>query len=116
MARSEDRRVARARAALIHAFDSLVLSRRRRKIRVADIVAEANVGRSTFYEHYKSADDIHMAALSGPFGTLADAAAGLGDEAGLTGLLSHFWEYRQRARESFSERTGEKASRMLADL
>ena len=111
-----DRRVTRTRTALIEAFNHLVLSRRRRKIRVADIVAEANVGRSTFYEHYKSADDIHMAALSRPFGILADAAAGIGDEAKLASLLTDFWDYRQRARESFFDRTGEKASRMLADL
>ena len=116
MARSEDRRVTRTRAALIHAFDQLVLGRRKRRIRVVDIVEEANVGRSTFYEHYGSADEIHMAALARPFATLADAAAGLGDEARLAGLLAHFWDYRQQARGSLFDRTGEKAARMLADL
>ena len=116
MARSEDRRVTRTRTALIHAFDQLVLSRRKRRIRVADTVAEANVGRSTFYEHYGSADEIHMAALARPFAILADAAAGKGDEERLTGLLAHFWDYRQLARDSLFDRTGEKAARMLADL
>ena len=116
MREREDRRVTRTRAALIQAFDQLVLSRRKRKIRVADIVAEANVGRSTFYEHYGSADDIHMAALARPFVILADAAAGQGDAAQLTGLLGHFWDYRQQARDSLFDRTGEKAARMLTDL
>ena len=116
MAHSEDRRVSRTRAALIHAFDHLVLSRRPKKIRVADIVAEANVGRSTFYEHYRSADDIHMAALARPFAALADAAAGAGDETSLAALLAHFWEYRQRARDSLFDRTGEKAARLLAEM
>lgn len=116
MAAEEDRRVTRTRAALIGAFDHLLLSARRKKIRVADIVARANVGRSTFYEHYRSADDIHMAALARPFATLADAAAGKGDEAALAGLLAHFWENRQRARETFMDRTGEQAARLLAAM
>jgi AcrR family transcriptional regulator len=116
MAAGEDRRVKRTRAALIGAFDHLVLSGRRKPIRVADIVAEANVGRSTFYEHYKGADDIHMAALARPFATLADAAAGAGDEARLAALLAHFWENRQRARQSFMGRIGDKTSRLLAAM
>ncbi|MEA3043471.1 MAG: hypothetical protein QOH47_1309 [Sphingomonadales bacterium] len=116
MASGEDSRVRRTRAALIGAFDHLILSRRRRPIRVADIVAQANVGRSTFYEHYGSADEIHMAALARPFAILADAAAGIGDEAKLTGLLVHFWENRQRARESFIGRMHDKVTRLLAAM
>ena len=116
MAAGEDRRVRRTRAALIGAFDRLILSRRPKKIRVSDIVAQAKVGRSTFYEHYKGADDIHMAALARPFAILADAAAGAGDEARLAALLAHFWENRQRARESFMGRTGTKVSRLLAAM
>lgn len=116
MATGEDSRVRRTRAALIGAFDHLILSRRRRPIRVADIVAQANVGRSTFYEHYGSADEIHRAALARPFGILADAAAGVGDEARLTGLLAHFWGNRQRARESFIGRMHDKVTRLLAAM
>ena len=111
----QDRRVVRTRAALIEAFNHLVLSRRQRQIRVSDIVAKANVGRSTFYEHYRSAEDIHMDALARPFGLLADAAAGQGDVEKLAHLLAHFWDNRQRARESITGRSGERAGRMLAD-
>lgn len=116
MATGEDRRVKRTRAALLGAFDHLILGRRPRKIRVADIVAAARVGRSTFYEHYKGADDIHMAALARPFAILADAAAGAGDEARLAALLAHFWENRQRARESFMGPVAGKVSRLLAAM
>ena len=116
MATGEDRRVARTRAALIAAFDHLVLSRRPRRIRVADIVAKARVGRSTFYDHYRGADDIHMAALARPFAILADAAAGAGDEARLAALVAHFWENRQRARESFMGPMSGKVSRLLAAM
>jgi AcrR family transcriptional regulator len=116
MEAGEDRRVTRTRAALIAAFDHLILSRRRKPIRVADIVEQANVGRSTFYEHYRGAEDIHMAALARPFATLADAAAGAGDEAKLTGLLAHFWENRQRARLSFMGPVQNKVTRLLAAM
>jgi AcrR family transcriptional regulator len=115
MAASMDRRAARTRTALIEAFNHLILSHRK-NIRVADIVARANVGRSTFYEHYKSADDIHLQAMSRPFAILADAAAGIGDEARLTALLVHFWENRQLARTSFMGRMHDKVTRLLAGM
>lgn len=111
-----DRRVTRTRTALIDAFNHLVLERRHRKIRVADIVEKANVGRSTFYEHYRGAEDIHMEALARPFAILADAAAGAGEAERLGHLLGHFWENRQRARDSLAGRSGERAAKMLADL
>jgi AcrR family transcriptional regulator len=113
---AEDRRVARTRTALIEAFNHLVLSRRKKQIRVADIVARANVGRSTFYEHYRSADQLHLEALARPLAMLADAAVGQGDEARLANLLDHFWENRGRARDSLTGRQGERVSRMLADM
>jgi len=116
MAAGQDRRVRRTRSALLEAFNHLLLNRRRGRIRVSDIVERANVGRSTFYEHYGSADDIHMEALSRPFAILADAAAGEGDPERLKNLLDHFWENRQRARATLSGRTGEKAVRLLTGL
>jgi len=116
MATRQDRRVRRTRSSLIEAFNYLLLNRRRDRIRVSDIVDRANVGRSTFYQHYSSADDIHMEALSRPFAILADAAVGEGDAERLRYLLEHFWENRQRARATFAGRTGEKAVRLLADM
>ena len=115
MAASVDRRAMRTRAALIDAFNHLALSHRK-NIRVADITALANVGRSTFYEHYKSAEDIHLQAMQRPFALLADAAAGLGDEARMIGQLDHFWENRQLARASFMGRMHDKVTRLLASM
>jgi len=112
---SMDRRAVRTRTALIEAFNHLALSHRK-NIRVADIVALANVGRSTFYEHYRSADDIHLQAMTRPFAFLADAAAGIGDEPRLTSLLRHFWENRQLARSSFTGRMHGKVTRLLAGM
>ncbi len=116
MGQGEDRRVTRTRTALIGAFNHLVLERRQRQIRVRDIVAEANVGRSTFYDHYSGTEDIHLEALARPFALLADALTGRADAEALARLLDHFWQNRQRARETLSGRTGERAARLLADL
>jgi AcrR family transcriptional regulator len=110
-----DRRAMRTRTALIGAFNHLALNHRK-NIRVADIVALANVGRSTFYEHFRSADDIHLHAMQRPFALLADAAAGMGDEARLTGQLEHFWENRQLARTSVMGRMHDKVNRLLAAM
>lgn len=112
----EDRRVKRTRRALVAAFNHLVLNRRERHIRVADVVAQAEVGRSTFYEHYGSIERLHLAALKRPFEAVADAAAGKGDEAALTFILEHFWEQRHRARSTLTGAAGEKAQRLLVEM
>lgn len=111
-----DPRKTRTRRALLDAFNRLVLVHRRRKIRVSDIIEEAGVGRSTFYEHFGNADAVRREALSAPFAPLADAAVGKGDEKPLCWLLEHFWENRQRARTYFSGRSGEDAQRLLAQM
>ena len=110
-----DRRSARTRAALIGEFNHLALNHNK-NIRVADIVALANVGRSTFYEHYKSAEDIHLQAMQRPFALLADAAAGMGNVARMTAQLDHFWENRHLARTSLMGRMHDKSSRLLASM
>jgi len=111
----QDRRVTRTRAALIGAFNHLILARRRRGIKVAEIVAAANVGRSTFYDHYSSADAILLDAIRHPFGILADALTGKANTLQLTALLEHFWENRQIARETLA-RLDARVGRVLADM
>jgi AcrR family transcriptional regulator len=107
--------VRRTRAALVAAFNELALGHRKR-ISVADIVARADVGRSTFYAHYRGADDIRLEAMSRPLAGLADAAAGIGDEARMAGLIAHFWENRALARDTFAGRMQGKVTRLLADM
>ena len=109
-------RAKRTRGAILEAFNTLVLQRRQRRIGVRDVVTEAGIGRSTFYEHFPSAEAVHLAALARPFGLLADAAAGKGDPQETAWLLGHFWENRGRAHETLSGRTGEQSARLLAGL
>src|SRR5882672_6768155 len=53
-----DRRIPRTRAMLQHALNSLILKKRYEAITIQDICDAANVGRSTFYAHYTSKDDL----------------------------------------------------------
>lgn len=109
------RRASGTKAAIVDAFSRLLL-RRQRRIRVADVVAEAGIGRSTFYDHFSGAEQVHLAALSRPFSVLADAAAGRGDQVETARLLRHFWENRGRARDTLMGRMGEQAHRLLAGM
>jgi len=53
-----DRRISRTKTALQHAFISLILKKDYEAITIQDICDAANVGRSTFYAHYTSKDDL----------------------------------------------------------
>src|SRR5882762_8991373 len=58
-----DRRIPRTRAMLQHALNSLILKKDYEAITIKDICDSANVGRSTFYAHYTSKDDLMRSGL-----------------------------------------------------
>jgi AcrR family transcriptional regulator len=58
-----DRRVARTRGMLHQALLSLILEKGYEAISVEDICERANVGRSTFYAHFASKDDLKRSGL-----------------------------------------------------
>jgi AcrR family transcriptional regulator len=58
-----DRRIPRTRAMLQHALTSLILKKGYEAITIQDVCDEANVGRSTFYAHYTSKDDLKRSGL-----------------------------------------------------
>src|SRR3982751_1547576 len=61
-----DRRTQRTRQALMMAFVGEVLTRGYEDVSVEDIVKRANIGRSTFYMHYKSKEDLLRESISRP--------------------------------------------------
>jgi AcrR family transcriptional regulator len=64
MAKSSiDRRVARTRAMLQQAHISLIQEKGYEATTIEDICDKANVGRSTFYAHYTSKDDLRRSGL-----------------------------------------------------
>jgi AcrR family transcriptional regulator len=58
-----DRRVQRTRQLLQDALVALILEKGYQKITIQDIIDRANVGRSTFYSHYRDKDDLLLSGF-----------------------------------------------------
>lgn len=101
----EDKRVVRTREALSQAFLDLVAERDYEAITVADVIARADVGRSTFYQHYSSRDDLLAAVMEGGFAALADTVGDGPHVVHLEDWLGIFWENRRAGRVLLSGQT-----------
>lgn len=102
-----DRRVLRTRRALRDAFLSLMEERGWDAVNVQDICERADVGRSTFYLHFQSKDEL----LAGGFADLAallrsQAAGSKGPLAFLPGLIDHVGEQKKLFRSLIGHRGG----------
>ena len=56
--RKMDRRKIKTKKAITEAFNTLITKKRYEKISIQNIIDEADVGRSTFYEHFGTKDDL----------------------------------------------------------
>lgn len=64
MAEPADRRVRRTRDLLHRALIELMIERGYDRVSVSDIIARADVGRSTFYAHYRDKDDLLLVSCT----------------------------------------------------
>jgi AcrR family transcriptional regulator len=110
------RQVRKTRAALLGAFNELVLQRRYADIRVGDILRRADVGRSTFYEHFRDKDDLLRASLRGILGILADAVEEQADGHRLELVLEHFRDNSWLARGLLDGPSSAEVLAVLAGL
>lgn len=62
--KKEDRRVERTRMLLHEALMALILEKGYESVTVQDILDRANLGRSTFYSHYRDKDDLFLNGLN----------------------------------------------------
>jgi AcrR family transcriptional regulator len=113
---ADDTKVARTRAALRQAFFQLLLARHYEDVKVSDIAQRAGVGRSTFYEHFRSKDDLLLASLRHLLEVVAQCASDQADPARLQLVLEHFWQNRRLARVTLGGPSRPRIARLLAEL
>jgi len=111
-----DSRVQRTRRALFDAFSGLVLEQPYDDISIAEIIQQAGIARSTFYQHFKNKDDILADSMSPMLDVLAATATGGGDEKALRFVLEHFWDNRNLGRIILNGQPLKPIARALADL
>ena len=110
-----DRRVQRTRDDIFRAFRALVMERGYDEITASDIAERANVGRSTFYSHFRNKDDVLVSSVDPLLGIVADALSGDGVEAQLHRVIAHFWDMRAVGRVILAPPTGDVLTAVLAD-
>lgn len=113
--RDRDKRVQRTRADILGSFNDLALRRRYDDIQVADVIAGAGVGRSTFYEHFRNKDDVLAGALTGILSVLADACTDAANPAALAHIVEHFREHRALVRQMLADPARVQITHHLAD-
>ena len=113
-----DRRQRRTREAIFRAFSSLLSKKHYSRISVQDIIDEADVGRTTFYAHFQTKEDLLNQMCEDIFSHVFSNTCGreaahdfssqpvtLSNE--LTHLLYHLREQRQDLGNLFSGESGD---------
>jgi AcrR family transcriptional regulator len=113
---ARNRQTRKTRAAFLGAFNKLVLERRYADIRVADIIRRADVGRSTFYEHFRNKDDLLRQSLQPVLSILAEAIEEKADPKRVQFILEHFRENMRLARGLVNGPSSPQVVNVLASL
>jgi AcrR family transcriptional regulator len=111
---TEDRRVSRTRQAIVQALMDLVGEYEYDAITVAQIIERADVGRSTFYQHFNNKDDALRALTEGAFLALTDAVSGGKHSTHVEDWMEIFFDNRRGTRALLSGQTRAFVSRELA--
>lgn len=119
----DDRRVLRTRRALHDAFYALFVEKGYEAITIQDILDRADVGRSTFYQHFAGKQDLMLKGMENLRGWLvarqrespeASSVPGVGFSRAMFGHVEHLRPYyRALARDAFVQR---EVQRLIADL
>ena len=110
--RAEDRRVLRTQRLLREALVSLVLEKGYEAVTVQQIVARADVGRSTFYAHYLGKEQLLLSGFDVLEAQLAPATRAAAERkaalplAFTRGLFQHVHEHRSLYRVIVGRRSG----------
>ena len=89
-----DRRIDRTRSALERSFNDIFLAEGYERTTPGRVAEAAQVGRSTFYEHFDGREDLlekRLLRVLLPLGEATQSEVSLGD---LEPVLDHFWDNR----------------------
>lgn len=111
-----DRRTERTCAALMSAFIDTLLTEGYEAVTVEGIAERANVGRSTFYMHYKSKEEILRESMSRPSSILAALVGGDLPMEPVVFWMEHFYEQRRRNHIFFDGPVRAIWARRLAEM
>lgn len=111
-----DKRVDRTRSALEQSFNEIFLGEGYEKTTPARVAEAAQVGRSTFYEHFDGQEDLLEKRLLKVLLPLSDATMSDAAPPDLEPLLRHFWEKRIIVRALLGGRARAVAMRALTRL
>jgi AcrR family transcriptional regulator len=115
-----DRRIAKTRLALRDALLSLLAQRGWDELNIQEICDQANVGRSTFYIHYRGKEDLLAEGLNdlrdALKATKPDDAVAHPPLAFMPGLLVHMVEQRQIFKSVIGRRSGHGIERRFRDM
>jgi AcrR family transcriptional regulator len=110
-----DRRFQRTRRLLLDAFVASVASREYDAITVADIVERANVGRSTFYEHYEGKEDLLRQSMAPIVTGLGFALQADSATDNLRLIVAHVRENRRFSMSIFAGEPRRLVAQFIAD-
>jgi AcrR family transcriptional regulator len=116
----QDRRVQRTRDALLQALMALMAERGWDEIDVLALCERANVGRSTFYQHFPNKEELLKQSLVGLGDWLMSSvrlAPNGGEPLGFVpGLLAHVHEQRQVFKAVVGRRSGQYVQERFREL
>lgn len=104
-----------ARAAIAQTLADLAITRRYQDIRIGDLIERSGVGRSTFYDHFRSKDDVLLAVIDPVLTYLANAACNRLSRAAAISLFRHFWDRRTPLRHLLGAPVAMRIERDLTD-
>jgi AcrR family transcriptional regulator len=115
-----DRRIAKTRIALLGAMLDLLPERGWDNLNVQEICDAANVGRSTFYLHYASKEELLSEGLNSLRLRLKNEASMVNSEseplAFLSGLIQHMVEQRKLFKAVIGKRSGHVIERRFRQM
>lgn len=114
--RKPDRRIQRTRKLLLDAFRDLVLERGFARVMIRDVIDRANVGRSTFYEHFEDKDDILQQSIAPLFEVFAATVDDPTVTPHLIGIVRHLAENGRTGRVAFTGQSGRILAKFLGHL